>query len=215
MRAYLYKIRLWFIQEANTLTLQKGISLIEVLVAITIIGIFGLIASDLMIRSLKANNKARLISQIKQNGQSALITMEDYIRNADSILCVQPGVLTMVSRDGSTTRFWFANQSANSNSYIRRDILLVSIQPLNPDDFCNNEILPSSFSISTSQILTSKNVATGVTVENLVFTKSASPGSTDIVTIEFDLSPPKNAKQSFEYQIDPIHFDSTVKLLNY
>src|SRR5258708_6610428 len=94
---------------------QKGFTLVEALVSITIIGVLGFLLSDLLNRGFQGGNKTQVTQTIKQNGQSSLNLIIQTLRGADAIVCIgdypvgTPGsntTLTMV-KNGVYTRFIF------------------------------------------------------------------------------------------------------------
>ncbi len=64
---------------------QKGFTLIEILVVITIIGILTGITADIFIQIVRGSNKANVVTEIKQNGDNILNQLERAIRNAEEI----------------------------------------------------------------------------------------------------------------------------------
>jgi prepilin-type N-terminal cleavage/methylation domain-containing protein len=64
---------------------QKGFTLIEIVVVIAIIGIVTGITSDVFIQIIKASNKANIVTEVKQNGDSVLNQLDRIIRNAEEI----------------------------------------------------------------------------------------------------------------------------------
>jgi prepilin-type N-terminal cleavage/methylation domain-containing protein len=64
---------------------QKGFTLIEILVVIAIIGVVMGITSDVFIQIIKASNKANIVTEVKQNGDSVLNQLDRIIRNAEEV----------------------------------------------------------------------------------------------------------------------------------
>lgn len=67
---------------------QKGFSLLEILVVVSVIGIIAGITSDIFIQIIKSSNKANIITEIKQNGDAVLNQLERIIRNAEEITAI-------------------------------------------------------------------------------------------------------------------------------
>src|SRR5687768_12900301 len=68
-------------------TNQLGFTLVEMLVTIAILALMGAVMTEVFVRTLRANNKAQVLSIMKQNGQTALETMDKIVRNATAIHC--------------------------------------------------------------------------------------------------------------------------------
>lgn len=198
---------------------MRGFTLLESLIAIAIFAVIGLIAVDLVNRTLQGNNKAQLISKIKQNGQSALNIMDEAIRSADSIDCVgqyttDPSSLTTitVSKNSQHTRFRFiTNPSVNGS--ITQEFLNIQDQTLlnsKKDDLCTLPFEVMLFTISSTSNLTDTDTTTGVSLKSGSFTRNQ--GYKDYVSVMFNLGPAINAPQSSDNQIGNILFQTTVSL---
>lgn len=191
-----------------------GFTLIEAIIAIGIIGIIGFILSDLLSRTFKGSDKTKLISKIVQNGQVALNHLDQAIRNSDAVICtgtIPPSAPSIVVyTKGQYTRFViYAPTSANG--YISRDTLTVISEPVDKDDFCNNQSTGDFTSVPTS--LTDS----GVSVVGGSFTTKASQQAqdanrSDAVAIEFKIGPSVSSGQGFQDKLDPVDFKTTVKL---
>ena len=87
---------------------QKGFTLVEMLVVIAILGVFGTLILVIFTRTLRGGGKTQIIEAIKQNGQSVLEVMDKSVRNADQIFCpsvASPDNTLVVFKDGVFTRF--------------------------------------------------------------------------------------------------------------
>lgn len=67
---------------------NKGFTVVELLVVISIMVILGAIFTNILIDTLRGRNKVRAINQVKQNGQVVLDKLSNEIRNADGVVCV-------------------------------------------------------------------------------------------------------------------------------
>lgn len=205
---------------------QKGFTLIETLIVLSIIGVVGLILADLLTRGFKGSAKTQLIGNIKQNGQVALNTIEQTVRNADTILCASSSrdVIALQLKDSSYVRFRLVPQVTSSptiNGLIAQDTLTVPSSPTSQaqlDNLCALSPDPSAPAVAKTQNLTDNNTTTGVSVLNV-------PGVTDIgfvkieptntrspVKVKFYLAPGISAGGGFENQIDPVLFETTIQL---
>ena len=64
---------------------KSGYTLIEILVAIVVLGIVAVIGSQMFFSILKNTAKTRVLAEVKQNGNHALLVMGRMIRNAKRI----------------------------------------------------------------------------------------------------------------------------------
>lgn len=174
--------------------MQKGFTIIEILVVIAVMGVVGVIITEIFFNTLKGSSKANLISKIKQNGQSAMELMDKTIRNADAVVCINETSrnIVTVQKNGVYTRFVFKFPSTG-NGYISMD---------NPSEFAPGRTCEIADVISTIPITDNTSIA----LDNIrppEFTRSRQAGFKDAISISFSL------KAS---QIDPIPFATTVQL---
>lgn len=205
--------------------MKKGFTLVELLVVVSVLSVLGVIILTIFTRTLKGNNKAQIISSIKQNGQAVLENMDKIIRGSDKVLCVSTSKFTIVLyKDGEYTRYRFVPPKLpnTANGQIQAD------NPIQPSDvsqdksklaFFQNAIcsdtdpMGDANSSSPLQVLTDTNLQTGVSVENGKFdNKNSVPGFKDTVTISFQLKPALLAPAAITGQIDPVNFETTVQL---
>ena len=66
---------------------SSGFTLVEVLVVVALLGVFAVVATDTFTNILRAQNKARVVSELEQAGNYALSIMEQQIRDAEEVLC--------------------------------------------------------------------------------------------------------------------------------
>ena len=66
---------------------QLGLTLVELLVVISVLGIAGVLILNIFTATLKGSNKTQVIGAIKQNGQAVLEVMDKTIRNSDNVVC--------------------------------------------------------------------------------------------------------------------------------
>lgn len=199
---------------------SSGFTLVEALVAVTIIGITGLLLTDLLSRTFKGNSKTELISRIKQNGQSALNIIDQSIRYAASIVCVSPStdpnpnrILVVKSKGNQYIRFRMVSEitvSGNeANGYLKMDYPQPT-DPANPSSLCNSSGLVEATPVE----LTDTNLINGVSLKpSSRFTLISNPGSKNGVNIIFYLGPGLKAGAGFENQaasLSGIPFETTV-----
>ncbi len=200
---------------------MRGFTLLESLIAIAIFAVIGLIAVDLVNRTLQGNNKAQLISKIKQNGQSALNVMDETIRSADSIDCVGSldslTSVISVAKNSQHTRFRLISQTASSptvNGVIIQDNLNIINQAILNDQNSKDQLCTilsnSQFSVPSFSNLTDIDTTSGASVKSGSFNRNQ--GYKDYISVMFNLGPAINAPQSADNQIGNILFQTTVSL---
>lgn len=84
---------------------NKGFSLIEMLIAIAVLGGISVVLSQSFFTITRSSNKAELQKDIKQSGDFALRIMEQMIRSNESIASCTTDELQIVNPDGNTTTF--------------------------------------------------------------------------------------------------------------
>ncbi|HUS52055.1 MAG TPA: type II secretion system protein [Candidatus Bathyarchaeia archaeon] len=98
---------------------KSGFTLIEMLVAIGILGIVAILGSQMFFTILKGSAKSRVLADVKQNGNYALSVMSRMIRNARSVTdCsgISDKAITIVSPDKEITEFKCADEKIASRS---------------------------------------------------------------------------------------------------
>lgn len=195
---------------------KNGFTLIEILVAMAIVAIIGVIFVTIFANTLRGSNKSQVLAVIKQNGQAILENISKSIRGADSIVCKSNSgdVLTII-KNGSYTRFRFVPPAVGSNGIIQRDN---PVQPSTaPEDniqlflstICTDPMGTDSSQVDT---LTDTNTQSGVSVTTGLFERSRQSGFKDSITVSFTLGPGVNVPAAIAGQIDPIPFQTTIGL---
>ena len=92
-----------------TTDFEKGFTLVELLVTISIVAMVGVVASSTLFSLFRGASKSEILKEVKQNGETALSVMEQKVRNATSVLCTSLGgsqyFMTITNQDGTTTQF--------------------------------------------------------------------------------------------------------------
>lgn len=208
----------------STVKLSNGFTLMEMLVVVAVLSIFGIILTQIFVRSLTGSYKVQILSAIKQNGQAALEAMDKNVRGADAIICptlTSPSADTlMIVKNGVYTRYRLVPPSPpvspTINGYLAQDTPLVD--PLNPD---LNALCPETAIMSSPVIITDNQSSyTGNKIGvSLIgdplgsgFRREAQAGVKDLVVISFQVVPGVQVPRALGSQIDPVRFTTTIEL---
>ncbi len=87
--------------------MNKGFTLVELLVSIGLVLIIGTVGTSIITSILRSYNKASIINEIEQNGNYVLSLMESQIRNAASVSPTDTTTqtLTVTPQEGSPITF--------------------------------------------------------------------------------------------------------------
>lgn len=167
-----------------------GFTLLEILIATSIVAVLGVVISQVLSTTTRTNTKVGIISDVKQNGDYALLTMDRLIRSARRSTCsgAADAFVTLENLDGGITTLGCA-----WNSSVGRI---------------------ASVSANGTSYLTGTNVTLGGTdcaSDSLTFT-CASAGVTSAVSIGFRLSQKSTSPLLFEQST--VSFQSTVTVRN-
>ncbi|KKR50330.1 MAG: Conserved hypothetical secreted protein [Microgenomates group bacterium GW2011_GWC1_41_8] len=82
---------------------QKGLTLIEALIAVAIFAIFALLVNSIFFNILRGTLKQESLKDVKQSGSVAMEIMEKTIREAESVTCNASSSITTINPDGTST----------------------------------------------------------------------------------------------------------------
>lgn len=103
-----------------TMKNNKGISLIEILVVVSIFAILGIITARSVLLTIQGSKKTESTVRVRENLSYAMGVIERNIRNANKISTCpnpSPSLLTYVDTQGATTTFSCIN-IGSTNGYV-------------------------------------------------------------------------------------------------
>jgi prepilin-type N-terminal cleavage/methylation domain-containing protein len=178
--------------------MQKGFSLLELLIAIGITAGITVVIAQSFITTSRGNIKTELRNSIKQSGDFSLQMMERYIRSSDMIVSACDGTPTkeiqVKNVDNGITTFGCVFDEDNGINRI------ASTSGSGTVDY----ITPTSVTLGGASC-----TAQGMT---LVFTCQSTPGLNEEVTVNFRLSQPGTPVSTYEQSSVP--FEMTVARRN-
>lgn len=80
---------------------NKAFTLIEIVVVIAILGIVGLVSTSLFFRNIRSTNRSDSTSEVSQNAQAVLTSIDRFVRNARKVTSVCPATSATVSLQAS------------------------------------------------------------------------------------------------------------------
>lgn len=208
---------------------NAGFTLIEMIVVISIMGVLGLIFTDILIQTLRGENKVKLISQVKQNGQVSLDKVTNMIRQAEKVVCVgdsglhnaNPADDTIVLYRGNSNtwagvatesanvyfRFRFYQATSTQNGYIAGDTFdrgyYQSDIPI--ATYCTMNLQSQQFYLTDTDPLSGVSIAFDSTTSGTIpiFKLDRQPGYNDVVTVRFRAFQGVSAGSSYEKSLLP------------
>ena len=156
---------------------QLGFSIFEVLIAIGIISVIGIIASNLLTRTYRTNSITETMGKLKQNGDVVSNTLSEAIRMADSVVCygLQNQWIVIRTMQGTYDLYRFTAADSVQNTSITRQ---ENLRPEDSPNFCTAN--PPIFKSET--YLTDKNLTKGVSICNGSFLQSSTSVGSDGLT---------------------------------
>lgn len=106
--------------KKNQFKMQKGMSLLEILVVVTIFAVLGVLVTRSVLLTLQGSRKTEALVKTRENLNFAMNVMERQIRNANAITeCpnADPSILNYTDADGNSSSFTCTNISTQ-NGYI-------------------------------------------------------------------------------------------------
>lgn len=173
----------------------------EILIVLSILSILSVIFIQIFFRSLRGSSKAQILGIVKQNGQSALDTIDKTIRTADKVICPvanQASDTLVLLKDADFIRFRFNTPRINplSNGFISRD---------------NEGDCTSSLALNYTS-LTNTHTTNGASVLSGTFVVNSKQGYSDLVAVSFQIGPGVAIPKTLTETIDPIKMNTSVSL---
>lgn len=170
---------------------KNGFSLVEVIIAITIIGVIGVISTTILTRTYRVNTQSDNVSKLKQNGDAAVNAITEALRNAEGVVCYSTTAprKSMVIRTlaGKYIKFRFQDPTPVASSPVTANGYVVKQENLNVSDY--DSFCTTTLSTPTELAITNKEVLGGVSISNGEFTSLTGRGGKDLVTIKFTVNP--------------------------
>lgn len=209
---------------------NKGFTLIELVVAVAVTSILGVILTNLLTQTLRGQVKVRIIDQVKQNGQVSLDKISNEVRQAQKVVCIgtnqenqpppQPNDTIVLFKNGSYIRFRFYPQVDSgtdiSNGVIVRSDFDASAIPTGLTDpmLCTS---PQSLTFGQEYNVTDTDTINGISIKydgsTPIFAKNSAPGYSDTVAIRFKAFQGVKAGTTYESAVgDGIAFGTTVQV---
>lgn len=178
-----------------------GFTLLETLIAITIVGSVGVLITQVFFTTTRVNTKTELLKEVKQNGQFALDVMSRTMRNATKVnsVCASGGTqlseIQIINPNGDMTTYGCQYDSSQSVS----------------------RIASSSASSGVSDFLTSQGVTLGGVscvdaAMSLAFVCTTPPDAPAVINITFTLAQKGTPVDQFEKASQ--RFSTSVTLRN-
>jgi len=111
--------------------IQKGISLIEILITVTIFAALGILITRSVALTLQSSKKSEAVVAVRENLDYSINVIERQIRNANSISCTSSLVLAYTDQNNNASSFSCVgavqNYSVASGSAMLTSIAIVKI----------------------------------------------------------------------------------------
>lgn len=193
--------------QISDFKLKDGFTIIEILVVIAVLSVIAVIFTEIFLRSVRGNNKAQLISKMKQEGQAALALFDTTLRNAEVIICP----FLPVSGGESSSQTLIVK---NGDGYIRvkfKDPMPVDNPTVNGYIYQDSATECDAVDPVTPLSVIDSG-STGVSISNGEFIRTKSPGYPDILNISFTVNPGVGWQKAVASTIDPVEFKTTIRL---
>jgi type II secretory pathway pseudopilin PulG len=174
-----------------------GFTLLETLISIGVVGVIGILITQVFFVTTRTNTKTELLKDVKQNGDYVIGIMSRMIRNATRIesTCADSGT--------SSTTFSFTNPDGN----------ITTLGCAYDNDSQVTRVASTSATTNIPDYITSRNVTLGGTscsdpTMTLVFTCTSLPGQAPKVSINLKMS--QRGTPADQFDRASVSFQTTV-----
>ena len=204
-----------------------GYTLLELVIAIALIGILGIILTDTFVQNLRGQKKVAIINQVKQSGQGILDRLTNQIQGAEKVVCTRINPATghhilVVAQKGVYHRFVYVPATVTANGFIGYDnppnTVTLSDDSTILTDPCKEEI-DAPFNTGNSSIkLTDTNTVSGVSIKignsSSIFTKTTIANGKDAIAVDFKVDVGVKAGSAAENLVSEggVRFNTTIQL---
>lgn len=201
---YIYKLLI------SNKDFSSGFTLVELLVVIGVLGVVTGTALLFLTSILRGSNQARIVAEVKQNGQIVLDSIDRKIRNAQGIRAIVPpagsaSAIELVLNEGNLSLACFNPVSSPAqNGWIG-----VSSFPGGPYISLTNKDEVDGINIICDWDLTSPGVDT------FVFLGTVTDPYPQVVKVNFKVKQAVNAPTRADFQIIEQLFSTTISLRKY
>ena len=216
-----------FIFRRKTVPKQSlGFTLVELIIVMGVTTLLGLIMTDVLVQTLRGENKAKVVSTVKQNGQVVLENLVNQIRQAEEVVCVGDTIANPVTdtvvifKQGSYIRYRFVSpqpvSTPTSNGYLMYDTFTADDFPDISQARCNDVSLIASRIAYITDIDITRGISIFVSGDNgftdNIFRRTVVPGYNDAIDIKFRASAGVGAGSAYEVTLKEggILFNTTV-----
>lgn len=194
----------WFMVRG--LKNKSAYTLIELLVVIALLAIAVTSILAFLTANIKSSNQVNVNSEVKQNAEAVLASLEKEIRNADKA----EGIITgssfgiMLTRQTGYPLYLICKAPDTGNVASSRANGLIgkyigAVAPPNENSY---------------EAITNTNLTSGISIENCKFVVYSNAGAPQTVSISFDAFQAVNAPSRQDYKVS-YHIQSTFSLRRY